>query len=71
MYVAVDYKVTGPGNEPGKDRVIMEGEKERQGDFVFTATSAGEYRFCFDNSVSTFSDKVVDFEITVSFPSAV
>lgn len=43
----------------------MEGEKERQGDFVFTATEVGEYRFCFDNSVSTFSDKVVDFEITV------
>ena len=45
----------------------MEGEKERQGDFVFTATEAGEYRFCFDNSVSTFSDKMVDFEITVSY----
>ena len=43
----------------------MEEEKERQGDFVFTATEVGEYRFCFDNSVSTFSDKVVDFEITV------
>lgn len=43
----------------------MEGEKERQGDFVFTATDVGEYRFCFDNSVSTFADKLVDFEITV------
>ncbi len=47
--------------------MIVEGEKERQGDFVFTATEVGEYRFCFDNSVSTFSDKLVDFEITVSF----
>lgn len=64
--LAVYYKVTGPGNEPGKERVILEGEKERQGDFVFTATSGGEYRFCFDNSVSTFSDKLVDFEISVS-----
>lgn len=44
----------------------MDGEKERQGDFVFTATEVGEYRFCFDNAVSTFSDKTVDFEITVS-----
>jgi hypothetical protein len=61
----VDYSVYGPSNQPGKERMIMEGEKERQGDFVFTATEAGEYRFCFDNSVSTFSDKVVDFEITV------
>ncbi|KAK5166464.1 uncharacterized protein LTR77_008007 [Saxophila tyrrhenica] len=54
-----------PGPQQGRERVIMEGEKERQGDFVFTATEVGEYRFCFDNSVSTFSDKVVDFEITV------
>ena len=43
----------------------MSGVKERQGDFVFTANEVGEYRFCFDNSVSTFSDKVVDFEISV------
>ena len=48
----------------------MEGEKERQGDFVFTATTLGEYRFCFDNTVSTFSDKIVDFEITVRTPTA-
>ena len=48
----------------------MEGEKERQGDFVFTATTLGEYRFCFDNTVSTFSDKIVDFEITVCTPTA-
>ena len=47
----------------------MEGEKERQGDFVFTASEIGEYRFCFDNSVSTFSDKIVDFEITVRTPT--
>ena len=44
----------------------MDGEKERQGDYVFTANDVGEYRFCFDNSVSTFSDKIVDFEIAVS-----
>jgi hypothetical protein len=46
--------------------VILDGEKERQGDYVFTATYSGEYRFCFDNSVSTFTDKLVDFEISVS-----
>lgn len=43
----------------------MEGEKERQGDFVFTANQVGEYSFCFDNSMSTFADKFVDFEISV------
>ncbi|KAM0723558.1 hypothetical protein Q7P37_000545 [Cladosporium fusiforme] len=61
----IDYMVTGPSKEPGKERVILEGEKERQGDYVFTATFSGEYRFCFDNSVSTFTNKLVDFEISV------
>ena len=63
--IAVNYVVYGPHRDAGKERVIMEGEKERQGDFVFTATETGEYRFCFDNTVSTFSDKLVDFEISV------
>lgn len=61
----VDYRVYGPATEPGKERIVLEGEKERQGDFVFTANDAGEYRFCFDNSMSTISDKLVDFEIAV------
>ncbi|KAL9583383.1 MAG: hypothetical protein Q9203_005103 [Teloschistes exilis] len=56
----VDYSVVGPG-----DKVIMEGQKERQGDFVFTAKDQGEYRFCFDNGISTFVEKMVDFEIAV------
>ncbi|KAF2090865.1 erp2,4 [Saccharata proteae CBS 121410] len=56
----VDYTVTGP-----EERVIMEGTKERQGDFVFTANQAGEYRFCFNNEMSTFAEKTVDFEIAV------
>ena len=43
----------------------MEGSKERQGDFVFTANDIGEYRFCFDNEMSTFAEKQVDFEIAV------
>ena len=50
----------GPG-----DKVIMANQKERQGDFVFTAQDIGEYRVCFDNDMSTFTDKMVDFEIAV------
>lgn len=46
----------------------MKGERERQGDFVFTANDVGEYRFCFNNEMSTFAEKVVDFEIAVSSP---
>ncbi|KAF2725200.1 emp24/gp25L/p24 family protein [Polychaeton citri CBS 116435] len=62
----INYAVYGPNRDPTKgERVILGDNKERQGDFVFTALETGEYRFCFDNSVSTFSDKVVDFEISV------
>lgn len=56
----VDYEVTGPGG-----KIMLEGEKERQGDFVFTAQDLGEYKFCFNNEMSTFADKTVDFEIAV------
>ncbi|KAL6402249.1 putative membrane protein C17A5.08 [Ilyonectria robusta] len=44
----------------------MDGQKERQGDFVFSANTIGEYSFCFDNEMSTFAEKFVDFEIAVS-----
>lgn len=68
-HAPVDYTVHGPDKTPGTERVFLSGEKEQQGDYVFTATSPGEYRFCFDNGLSTFSDKVVDFEISVRTPS--
>lgn len=55
----VDYEVIGP------NKIILEGFKERQGDFVFTANEIGEYRFCFNNEMSTYTDKFVDFEIAV------
>ncbi|KAF2851993.1 supernatant protein factor, C-terminal domain-containing protein [Plenodomus tracheiphilus IPT5] len=69
----VDYSVVGPvgagGNGVG-ERVILDGTKERQGDFVFTANEVGEYRFCFNNEMSTFAEKMVDFEIAVENEAA-
>lgn len=56
----VDFAVTAPG-----EKVVLDGTKERQGDFVFTAQSVGEYSFCFNNEMSTFAEKMVDFEIAV------
>ncbi|KAF2467925.1 uncharacterized protein BDR25DRAFT_335743 [Lindgomyces ingoldianus] len=56
----VDYSVVGPN-----EKAILDGTKERQGDFVFTANDPGEYRFCFNNEMSTFAEKMVDFEIAV------
>ena len=44
----------------------MDGQNERQGDFVFTANEVGEYKFCFSNEMSTYTGKYVDFEIAVS-----
>jgi hypothetical protein len=56
----IDYFVEGPTG-----KVILNGERERQGDYVFTANEVGEYSFCFSNDMSTFAEKLVDFEITV------
>ncbi|EDU42566.1 endosomal cargo receptor protein [Pyrenophora tritici-repentis] len=61
----VDYTVIGP-----TDKIILDGTKERQGDFVFTANDVGEYRFCFSNEMSTFAEKMVDFEIAVENEAA-
>lgn len=59
----VDYDIISPAQ-----KVVMKGEKERQGDFVFVGQEVGEYRVCFSNEMSTFADKMVDFEIAVRFP---
>ncbi|CCU82087.1 unnamed protein product [Blumeria hordei] len=56
----IDYDVVGPDRKE-----ILDGIKERQGDFVFTANAAGPYEFCFSNKVSASTQKLFDFEITV------
>lgn len=60
----IDYAIVGPG-----EKIIVEETHERQGDFVFTAQTVGEYRFCFNNEMSTFAEKLVDFEIAVPTPA--
>ncbi|KAI9232001.1 MAG: emp24/gp25L/p24 family/GOLD-domain-containing protein [Podila humilis] len=54
----IDVQVKGPG-----EREILNLEKERQGDYVLPAKEVGEYSFCFSNDMSTFAEKLVDFEI--------
>ncbi|KAH0559272.1 hypothetical protein GP486_004210 [Trichoglossum hirsutum] len=58
----VDYTVNAPS-----EKAVLDGFRERQGDFVFTANEVGNYRFCFNNEMSTFAEKTVDFEIAVCF----
>jgi hypothetical protein len=55
----VDYHIKGPDGV-----IIAQEEKQRQGDWVFKAETVGEYEFCFSNEMSTFAEKVVDFEIS-------
>ncbi|KJA22719.1 hypothetical protein HYPSUDRAFT_164370 [Hypholoma sublateritium FD-334 SS-4] len=56
----IDFDIKDPNQ-----KVLLDGERERQGDYVLTANTAGEYAFCFENDMSTLSDKLVDFDIMV------
>lgn len=39
-------------------KLLLEEKSERQGDYVFTANTVGEYSFCFENDMSTLTEKV-------------
>lgn len=56
----VDFEVRDP-----HDRILLDGTRERQGDYVLTANSVGEYAFCFENDMSTLTEKLVDFDVMV------
>ncbi|KAG7562504.1 hypothetical protein FFLO_02083 [Filobasidium floriforme] len=55
----IDYTVQSPS-----EKVILEGTGERQGDYIFTANTVGEYSFCFENE-SSMTAKLIDFDIMV------
>jgi hypothetical protein len=48
-----------------RDVIILDGKEERQGDYILTANHLGEYAFCFENDMSTITEKLVDFDIMV------
>ncbi|KAJ4468887.1 emp24/gp25L/p24 family/GOLD-domain-containing protein [Lentinula aciculospora] len=56
----IDFDVKDPN-----EKVLLDGERERQGDYVFTANTVGEYSFCFENDMSTLTEKLIDFDIMV------
>ncbi|KAF7293161.1 Endosomal cargo receptor [Mycena chlorophos] len=56
----IDFDVKDPN-----DKVMLDGQRERQGDYVFTANTVGEYAFCFENDMSTLTEKLIDFDIMV------
>lgn len=45
--------------------MLLGGKREKQGDYIFTANHIGEYTFCFENDMSTLTEKLVDFDIMV------
>ncbi|KAJ7119448.1 emp24/gp25L/p24 family/GOLD-domain-containing protein [Mycena epipterygia] len=56
----IDFDIKDPN-----DKIILDGSRERQGDYVLTANTVGEYAFCFENDMSTLTEKLVDFDIMV------
>ncbi|TID13294.1 hypothetical protein CANINC_004980 [Pichia inconspicua] len=54
----INYTIRAPNGA-----TVVQEEKQRQGDYLFSADQIGEYEFCFDNEMSTFAEKVIDFEI--------
>jgi protein ERP2 len=62
----IDFDVKDP-----RDVVILDGKQERQGDYILTANHVGEYAFCFENDMSTITEKLVDFDIMVRDLSAI
>ena len=56
----IDFEVKDPNS-----KILLDGLRERQGDYVFTANTVGEYAFCFENDMSTLTEKLVDFDIMV------
>ena len=53
----IDYQIIDP-----ELKVVESGSKQKHADLVLEA-GVGEYAFCFSNAMSTFSEKVVDFDI--------
>ncbi|ORY53196.1 hypothetical protein BCR33DRAFT_655197, partial [Rhizoclosmatium globosum] len=54
----LDYEITAPDGT-----IVMTGNKEQTGDYVFSAPQIGEFKYCFFNTVSSFAEKKFDFEI--------
>ncbi|KAJ3127869.1 hypothetical protein HK098_005645 [Nowakowskiella sp. JEL0407] len=54
----IDYEIFDPDN-----KIIYQESKVRQTNFIFAAKKGGEYTFCFSNGLSSFAEKVIDFDI--------
>jgi hypothetical protein len=56
----IDFDVTDPDQKS-----FFSGQAELEGEYIFSSRGAGEYSFCFFNTMATYKDKLVEFAITV------
>ncbi len=56
----INYYIKAPNGV-----IIVKADKLTHADYIFTADQVGEYEFCLSNDMSTFAEKIVDFEIKV------
>lgn len=56
----IDLRIKSP-----RGQVLFEESKKKQGEYSFSASETGEYEFCFSNDMSTFSEKTIEFDISV------
>jgi len=79
--VQLEYQVTSSSSATGKNditvkifspapesKVIFESEMDTDGSHHHEAEEEGDYKICLDNKVSTWSDKVVWFEVELEDP---
>merc|ERR1711971_107588 len=79
--IELEFQVTSSSSATGKNditarifsppptlSVMYETELQNDGSFNGEAEENGDYKVCFDNRVSTFSDKIVWFEVNVEDP---
>jgi len=79
--IELEFQVTSSSSATGKNditarifsppptlSVLYESELQNDGSFNGEAEENGDYKVCFDNRVSTFSDKIVWFEVNVEDP---
>ncbi|KAG9312587.1 Aldehyde/histidinol dehydrogenase [Chiua virens] len=56
----IDFDIKDPN-----EKLLLDGQRERSGDYVLTANTVGEYAFCFENDMSTLTEKLLDLDIMV------
>lgn len=56
----IDFTLKDPNQN-----VLFERNKESYGEYLFSARNIGEYQFCFSNDMSTFTDKMVEFDLNM------